>query len=111
MAESTQIAANETLRQLGGTGRLKAMIGATNFFHENDGRTLRFHFAMCKTAKVVTITLNGLDLYDVKFIKPGRLSRKTFTISPAKVTGEFENVYADDLKSLFEEFTGLRLSL
>jgi len=78
-------------QQLGGINRLAMMIGARNFFSDDDGRTLRFNFKMCKAASLIVITLNGLDLYDIKFIKPGRLSRKTFEMSQSITAGEFEN--------------------
>jgi len=103
--------ADTTLTQLGGRNRLKAMIGAKDFFSDNDGATLSFKFKMCKKASFVKITLNGKDTYDIEFIKPGRLSRKTFEMSPNKTTGEFTGVYADQLKKVFENFTGLYLSL
>jgi len=98
-------------QQLGGMNRLAMMIGATNFFSDDDGYTLRFNFKMCKAAKLITITLNGLDLYDIKFIKPGRLNRKTFEMSPAITAGEFENVHYEDLQGVIEDFTGLYLNL
>ena len=66
MTNATQqqqmLPANIIAQQLGGANRLKAMIGAKNFFHDNDGNTLRFTFKMCSKAKLVKITLNGLDL-------------------------------------------------
>ena len=61
--------ADETLRQLGGSNRLNVMIGAKDFFSDNDGKTLVFKFSMCKKANCVKITLNGLDLYDIEFVK------------------------------------------
>ena len=76
--------ADITLRQLGGRGRLNAMIGAKDFFSDNDGRTLTFKFRLCKKANYVKITLNGLDGYDIEFVKIGRFNRKTF--APPKVT-------------------------
>ena len=103
--------ADITLRQLGGSRRLKALIGAKDFFSADEGRTLCFKFSMCKEANSVFVTLNGLDLYDVKFVKRGRLNRKTFEMSPHKTTGEFENVPVENLKSVIEDFTGLYLSL
>jgi hypothetical protein len=101
--------ADITLRQLGGSRRLKAMINGRDFMSDNDGRTLVFTFSSCRKANRIRITLNALDLYDVDFIKVGRLNRKTFEV-PVKTTGSVENVYAEDLRRVIEEFTGLYLS-
>ena len=102
--------ADTTLQQLGGRGRLKAMIGARDFSSRDDGRTLHFKFPACPKANVCKITLNALDTYDVTFIKVGRLSRKTYEV-PVQTTGEFSGVYCDQLREVFEGFTGLYLSL
>lgn len=98
------------LSQLGGRGRLKVTIGAKDFYSKNDGNTLQFKFAMCKLANLVEITLNGSDLYDVKFIKVGRLNKKTWEV-PTKVTGEFSDVSVENLMDVIEDFTGLYLTL
>jgi len=112
MSDATQMKpADVTLQQLGGSRRLKLMVNGRDFFSENDGQTLYFKFSSCRKASVVKITLNALDLYDIEFIKPGRLNKKTWEMSPNKTTGEFANVYAEDLKRIFEEFTGLYLSI
>lgn|SRR3990167_1305965 len=110
MTTATMKPADIILQQIGGSARLKVMIGAKDFFSDNDGQTLSFKFAMCNKASVIKITLNGLDLYDVKFIKPGRLNKKTWDVSPSKVT-EFENVPVENLKQVISDFTGLFLSL
>lgn len=103
-------AADVILSQLGGAGRLKVMIGAREFYSENNGQTLYFKFAMCPKANVIKITLNGSDLYDVEFWKRGRLNTKTMTVPNAKA-GEFSDVYAEDLKEIIENYTGLYLSM
>lgn len=86
------------------------MIGAKDFYHENEGRTLSFRFKSCNKANLVKITLNGLDLYDVEFVKVGRLNRTTLSV-PRKTTGSFSHIYGDQLVRVFEDFTGLFLSL
>ena len=93
-------------QQMGGTNRLSVMVGANNFLFEGDG-TFRFNFKMSRKASLVRIELNGLDLYDVIFYK----KKKQEFITDYVVTKEFKNVYADQLKPIFEEFTGLYLSL
>jgi hypothetical protein len=97
-------AASTTLAQLGGSGRLSAMINAKHFMSSNDGQTLTFKFSGCRKANCVQITLNSMDTYDVEFVK---ISRK-LTCSTA---AEYSGIYADNLKQTIEQFTGLYLSL
>lgn len=97
--------ANTIMKQLvqsENTGRLKAMVGADKMSYDNVG-TLRFKFKGSKVANWIKISLNSMDLYDVEFIK----------IHGTKMTivKEFNNVYNDQLKGIFEKTTGLYLSL
>lgn len=84
--------------QLGGTSRLKMMVGAHNF--ATDGKNLVFKI---KNPKInyIKITLNGKDLYDLEFSKVG--------IS-YKVVKEYKDIYNDQLVELFEKTTGMYLS-
>ena len=100
-------AATITVQQLGGTRRLIAMIGAKDFMHDNNGQTLMFKFRGSDVANYVRISLNSLDLYDVEFKKIGRKAGSL----QAWVTGEFENIDAENLKRTIESFTGLYLSI
>ena len=100
--------ADITLQQLGGRGRLKAMIGAKDFFSDDNGQTLMFKYPR---NKAVRITLNGNDLYDIEFLTLGRLNRKTWEMSPHKITGAFFDVGVENLRETIEEFTGLYLSM
>ena len=59
--------ATEIIKQLGGAGRIKAMVGACNF--GTNGNDVSFRFKGSKKANHIKITLNGMDLYDVEFIK------------------------------------------
>jgi hypothetical protein len=100
--------ADEILQQLGGPRRLKAMIGAKNFLSEKKGLgALRFDFmpGMGKKGKVnfVRITLDPSDTYSVEF--------GFKTKSGYKKVSEFDNIYVEQLRKLFESETGLRLSL
>ena len=87
------------LKQLGGS-KFIAMTGATCY---SDGNTLVSKFKGSKIANIMYVTLNSLDLYDVKICKYRALEVKTIF--------EIENVYADMLKSIFENTTKLRISL
>jgi hypothetical protein len=98
------------LQQLGGSNRLKIMIGAHDFFSSNNGNTLQFKFKMCKIANFIKVTLDPSDTYTVEFIKIGRRDPKTM-IPPVKTVGLFKDVYNDMLKSVIENFTCLRIAL
>lgn len=92
--------AKEIARQLG-NGTL-CMLGASNL-----GCTdYRLSFKIgrnCKGVTHITIELNGLDLYDMQFIR----------IYGAKMTvkAEHNNVYDDMMHSIIEAETGMRTSL
>lgn len=105
-----QSPADITLQQLGGRGRLTTMVGAKHFMSQNDGRTLTFRFQGSKVANFIRITLNGLDYYDITFIKIGPMNRKTYE-APQTEVESFDNVAAEQLKSIFESTTGLYLTL
>jgi hypothetical protein len=105
--EQIQIA-NTIIGQLGGFGKLKAMTGAKDISALDSG----VQFSIGRNAASVNrvrITLNGLDLYDLEF---GSI-RKKRNASGYSVTikAEHKNVYNDQLTELFEQATGMRLSL
>jgi hypothetical protein len=90
--------------QMGGR-RLEIMIGAYNFVAETDGNYLRFRFKGSRKYNMVTITLNALDTYDIEFQK---YSPSKFTVTTVDV---FAGAYADMLIDVFEDATGLYLSI
>jgi len=89
----------QTVQQLGGN-QFKAMTGATFIA---DGNTLVVKFKGSEKCNIVYIELNSMDLYNVSFFKYKGLN--------VKPVSEFENIYAEDLRGLFERQTGLRTSL
>lgn len=95
----------EIYNQLGGN-RFTAMTGA-RLSHGNEGRTLNCHIKGSRKYNFISITHNGLDLYDVKFIKFGGPKSGFRTIREK----EFKDIYNDMLKTLIEKETGLYLSL
>lgn len=101
--------ASEIFRQLGGN-KFVAMTGARNIFDIGDGLRFRIGKNASKT-NIVTITLNGLDLYDMKFecFKSGRVNSKTgeWIRESVKTVAEFKNVYNDQLQDLFTRVTGM----
>lgn len=95
------------LDQLGGN-KFVAMTGAKNFV--GDGRTLRMTLPRnASPANRLYITLNGLDLYDMRFFRQtgGKFSMKTMEFTPIKETHEkvYHNLCCDQLCEIFEAHT------
>jgi len=93
------------LKQMGGPGRLKAMLGAKHFISHDGGKALSFQFPNRQRSKgnYVKITLRPDDTYDMEFSKIVKYEAK-----PVKT---YSGIHADQLKPIFERQTGLRLSL
>jgi len=92
--------ANEILKQLGGVGRLVAMIGAYNFVAHKNGVSFKIKN---QRANYIKITLTSADLYDLEI---GRIRGSKYTV----VTEE-KGLYNDMLKPSIEKATGMYLSL
>lgn len=111
--------ANTIIRQMGGGGKLRAMVGAKEIYATDAG--VQFSFKLCKKMNKCVVDLNGMDAYDVKFYKiphfnanasPAAVDRYFDRLEKAKTpVVEFENVYHDQLAGVFESETGLDLSL
>jgi hypothetical protein len=101
MKEHPMSVAQIILAQLGGN-RFVAMTGAKGF--ASAPRTLVFSIGRnASRANRVRITLTGRDDYDVEFSRYANYEQKTLKT--------FEGVYADQLRAIFSEFTGMALSL
>ncbi len=90
--------------QLGGFGRLTAMTNAKQFMHDNDG-SLAFKFSGSRKVNYVKITLNCMDTYDVEF---GKIKKFNYVKDEQRSR---DGVYGDMLVDLFEQATGLYLSI
>ena len=110
MANTT---ANTIYQQLGG-GRFSAMTGAKNFVAIENG--LVFYIGRnASKANKVKITVNGLDLYDVEFIKytpySFKISRDGLSFKETQessvTVAEYESVYDDMLQDIFTRVTGM----
>jgi formate-dependent phosphoribosylglycinamide formyltransferase (GAR transformylase) len=86
-------------QQLGGN-KFIAMTGASFMA---DGNTLIVKFKGSRIANIMYVTLNSMDLYDVKICKYRGLN--------VKVIKEVEGAYNDMLCPIFEQTTGLRTKL
>jgi hypothetical protein len=95
-----ETALNQLTQSKNGIGRLQLMIGAKNFVKSDEDQFVSFKYPRGKYFK---IKLNGLDLYDLEF---GSIRKFEY-----KVLNTYENVYAEDLKNIFEQETKLYLSL
>jgi hypothetical protein len=100
--------AQTILQQIGGAGRLSAMIGARNFVAAPDALSFTFAARGRDGIRGVRVILTPADLYDVEFIRVGR---PTATYIGRHVLETVEGVYAEDLRRVIEDRTGLALSL
>lgn len=88
------------------TNRLIAMIGAKNLAYDNKTNSFNFMFKMCKKSNMCKLSYNkGLDLYNMEFLK---YNNRTCEVKEIK---KYNGLYSDQLKSIFEDFTGLYISL
>ncbi len=97
---------NTIINQMGGLGRLVAMVGASNFITTDNPAGLRFQFSGSKKANICKITLLASDTYKFELFKYTRVK-----YAHCPVVYEVEGVYDDMLKSVFEQETGLYLTL
>lgn len=92
--------AQTIINQMGGAGKLQAMVGACSF--SSDETSVSFRFSGSRKFKAIKIELTPEDLYKVTF----------FNLHGSKITKvEFENISCDMLINLFETETGLALLL
>jgi len=99
--------ANTIIEQFGG-GRSTYMIGAKNLVSHNEkrGGVSMKHMKTTinsKPANYFKVLLNENDLYDLEF---GWIRGHTYTVRET-----IENVYAEDLKPVFENTTKLYLTM
>ena len=92
-------------------GRLKAMWGTTKVTYNNNKDLVTFNFKMVKKANHCTIIYNSLDLYDMEFYKVTKATKANDYNSKCELIKEYNGLYNDMLKSTFEDYTGLYLSL
>ena len=108
MSEKSMLESKEIYKQLGGN-KFSLMTGAKNFGYSEtkEGNTnLTFQIGRNKNSIThVSITLNGLDLYDIEFLKIRMISREARL--ERKVKASFQNVYCENLVETFENATEL----
>lgn len=92
------------LEQMGGQHQIKAMTGARNFLDTAKGVSWAWP-AKGQKPNRIEITLQRNDTYKMVFT---RVDTTTWDI---RNTNEYNGVYFDQLIEIFEETTGLYLSL
>lgn len=95
--------AETILAQLGGAGRLRAMIGAKDFSGGANVLTFRWAARAKNGANSIRIKLEPSDTYKVEFYSVRGAS--------VKLKGSVDDIYADGLIDLFERQTGLYLRM
>jgi len=95
--------ATEIINQMGGFGKLQAMVSANTFL--GDDNSVQFKFKGSRKANICKVTLLPSDTYLFQLYK---FSPKNLDCSKVY---ELEGAYNDMLKDLFESETGLYLSL
>ena len=88
-------------KQLGGIGRLSAMIGAHTFI--DHGNALSFKFKGSRVATYCKVEMDASDTYTVTLAKI-----RKWELHKAQT---FDGVYAGQLRETIERVTGLYLSL
>jgi hypothetical protein len=95
--------ASTILQQIGGSGRLKMMIGAKDFVGSPDALLFKWVAPSANKANALRIRLMPDDTYEVSFLKI-----RGGKVSTVRV---IDSAYAEDLARIFRTETGLALSL
>lgn len=98
---TNQMIAKIIIEQMGGFGKLGAMINGRNYIAIENG--VQFDFSGVRKANKCVVTLNAMDTYEFELWK---ITKKIF-----KKIYALSDVYCDMLISVFEDETGLYLSL
>ena len=102
LAESPQVG-KTILQQMGGAGRIQAMLGAKNIILLDNGVSFRWPNKERSKGNAVRITLDPSDTYTMEFLNVSG--------SSAKSVKKYTDVYNDQLVDIFEKQTGWFLSL
>ena len=94
--------AKTILEQLGGN-QFCMMTGAKNLVDCGDALAMRIG-RNSSNSNYLKITLNSMDLYDMKFAKLTRMGE-------LKSVKEYDNVYNDSIVEVFEKHTGMYTKL
>lgn len=98
---SDMTVANEILRQLGGRGRVGAMLGVTQFTGDDTSLRVKFKAKGKEGINCFKVTLDPSDTYTVEFFRVWSTDWHE--------KGKVEDVYCDNLVETIENRTGLYL--
>ena len=99
---SNLIVAETILKTLGGN-KFCMMTGAKNLAGDENSLSMRIG-RNSSNSNYLKITLNSMDLYDMKFAKLTRMGE-------LKSVKEYDNVYNDSMVEVFEKHTGMYTKL
>ena len=94
--------AETILKTLGGN-KFCMMTGAKNLAGDENSLSMRIG-RNSSNSNYLKITLNSMDLYDMKFAKLTRMGE-------LKSVKEYDNVYNDSIVEVFEKHTGMYTKL
>lgn len=103
LRENTKKIATQTYEQLGGQGKLKAMIGAKDFTYDSKDGSISFKFKKSNGINYIKIRLNGNDLYDIEYGNIVKLNYKMVKMAT--------DIYNTNLKSNIEQNIKQSLSI
>ena len=86
-----------------GGNNFRVMTGAKNLLNTGDGLAMKLG-RNSSNSNYLKITLNSMDLYDMKFAKLTRMGE-------LKSVKEYDNVYNDMLTDVFTKHTGMYTKL
>lgn len=100
------------------TAILKMFVGANNFLKSDKDNWVRFRFKGYNKANMLTITFTPADLYKLEFGKvTNKVDKELKKLGVTVSTPEYkeveviDGVYSEDMKNIFEQTTGLYLSM
>ena len=88
---------------MGGAGKLAVMIGARDFVGSKSSLTFKWKARAKSGANALQVTLDSNDTYTMGFLR--------IRSGAAMPLQSFEDVYAEDLRRIFESTTGLSIQL
>lgn len=89
------------LSQLGGSGRLNAILGVKQLTIVENGLSIKYKVS--SPVNYIKITLNGLDLYNIEM---GKIWGSNY-----KIVNQVNDIFVEDMKNIIEDTCKVRLSL
>ncbi len=101
---STDTTVADTIaQQMGGVRRIRTMLGATKVYAAGQALTIKWPNRQRSKGNKVVVTLMPSDTYQVQFFNS--------TMGSDKLVKSYDDVYCDQLVSVFEKQTGWYLHI